>query len=297
MFEPITLARLNKLVNERGGKCLSTEYINKYSKLVWQCKNNHVFEYNLFNIWRGAWCLKCKKLKILDEINEFVKMYNGKCLSLTYKQKNSKLLWQCKNNHEFIQSWGNVLKGNWCKKCKKLEQFEEIKEIAKNHGGICLSEKFTSNTVALSFKCKDGHIFKQLSDNIKKGNWCKKCISNEKLKDVRDIAIKHGGLCLSEIYNENTSKLNFKCKYGHIFKMTEDNIKKGNWCLRCEKKENKIKYYQDLAQKYGGKCLSEEYLYRFYTLKWQCQNGHIWETLPYEIERGHWCRRCADDTN
>ena len=30
-----------KIALDNGGRCLSTEYINKQSKLTWCCENNH----------------------------------------------------------------------------------------------------------------------------------------------------------------------------------------------------------------------------------------------------------------
>ena len=49
--------------------------------------------------------------------------------------------------------------------------------------------------------------------------------------------------------------------------------------------------YKIAAQK-GGKCLSDKFCGMFHKLKWQCRNGHIWESLPSNIKKGHWCPYC-----
>jgi hypothetical protein len=47
-----------------GGKCLSGEYINARTKLIWQCSVGHVFELVPSKIKnQGLWCRKCKTAK------------------------------------------------------------------------------------------------------------------------------------------------------------------------------------------------------------------------------------------
>ena len=54
-----------------------------------------------------------------------------------------------------------------------------------------------------------------------------------------------------------------------------------------------IQDMHNLANKYGGKCLSEKYINANTKLKWQCQKGHIWESTPSSVRRGHWCLECS----
>ena len=39
-----TIEEMQKLAEERGGKCLSKKYRNRYSKLTWQCKEGHQWD-------------------------------------------------------------------------------------------------------------------------------------------------------------------------------------------------------------------------------------------------------------
>ena len=50
---------------------------------------------------------------------------------------------------------------------------------------------------------------------------------------------------------------------------------------------------QELAKAKGGICLSKSYTFTHIKLKWQCENGHLWEAVPSSIKRGSWCARCV----
>ena len=55
-----------------------------------------------------------------------------------------------------------------------------------------------------------------------------------------------------------------------------------------------IEDMQKLAESKGGKCLSKKYVNNETKLKWQCKEGHIWETTPSKIiNSGRWCHICA----
>ncbi len=50
---------------------------------------------------------------------------------------------------------------------------------------------------------------------------------------------------------------------------------------------------RSIAEKRGGKCLSEVYVNNKARLVWQCVNGHIWEARPVNVKSGRWCPACA----
>ena len=51
-----SIADMQELARTKGGKCLSEEYINSKTKLIWQCKNGHEWGANPHNIQSGKWC-------------------------------------------------------------------------------------------------------------------------------------------------------------------------------------------------------------------------------------------------
>ena len=54
-----SIEEMQKLAEERGGRCLSPAYKGGHSKLLWECSKGHQWEATPANIRRGSWCPKC----------------------------------------------------------------------------------------------------------------------------------------------------------------------------------------------------------------------------------------------
>ncbi|RHZ69538.1 hypothetical protein Glove_283g76 [Diversispora epigaea] len=72
-----TLEVAKQIAFNRNGECLSTEYINTRSDLLWRCTNGHLWNAPLFNIKvLGAWCPFCRN-KCENLCREIVTKYLG----------------------------------------------------------------------------------------------------------------------------------------------------------------------------------------------------------------------------
>ena len=116
----------------------------------------------------------------------------GKCLSDSYINNKHKLLWQCKFNHRWSASLGNVKdKGNWCQICninlladnKRLKGLIIAQQIAQNHNGKCLSKKYKNNKTKILWRCQYGHTWKSTLDTVKNSkSWCPECAQTKRAK-------------------------------------------------------------------------------------------------------------------
>lgn len=185
----------------------------------------------------------------IDEFKELAIKKGGKLLSTKYLGNSKKLLWQCVFGHKWMAQPSSIKIGSWCPKChfKKIgENFqkytiEDMQEIAKKHGGKCLSEKY-SHKEKLVWQCSCGNIWKAIpSPIIYRNSWCPKCskliIGKLSLKynisDMYKIAEDNGGKCLSKAYYSN-HKLIWQCLLGHIWKANFYNILYNkSWCPIC----------------------------------------------------------------
>jgi hypothetical protein len=121
------------------------------------------------------------------------------------------------------------------------EYLSLIKGIAEQRGGRCLSDYYAGNFVHLSFQCKEGHIWKATPANIKRGKWCPYCAGKYKtISDMQKMAKAREGKCLSEKYVNDTTKLKWQCKKGHIWETTPGHVKGGSWCPECAGRKPKI---------------------------------------------------------
>ncbi|MFQ5714960.1 MAG: hypothetical protein ACE5GU_13090 [Candidatus Scalinduaceae bacterium] len=118
------------------------------------------------------------------------------------------------------------------------------------------------------------------------------------IEEMQKIAEECGGKCLSNLYVNNHTKLLWKCAERHKWKATPDTIKQGKWCKKCadkvraEKRKGTIEEMQEIAEKRGGKCLSDTYVNSSTNLLWECAKKHRWKATPSNIKSGKWCKKC-----
>ncbi|MFC1827728.1 hypothetical protein ACFLZQ_07360 [Thermodesulfobacteriota bacterium] len=172
----------------------------------------------------------------------------------------------------------------------------DIQKFAEAKNGKCLSREYINSKNKLLWKCEFGHQWETTYGSVRSGNWCSVCAGNKKLsiEDMRDIAQKLGGKCISEKYINNRTKLIWECAHGHRWPAKPTHIKDGHWCPECEgNKKLTLEDMELLAESFGGKCLSDSYVNAFTKIKWECANGHQWGALPLSARKGHWCSTCS----
>ena len=54
-----------------------------------------------------------------------------------------------------------------------------------------------------------------------------------------------------------------------------------------------LKDIQNIADSRGGICLSDSYKNVKTLMKFECKEGHIWETKAVMVVAGHWCKKCG----
>jgi hypothetical protein len=114
------LIEMHRIARERGGDCLSKRYVNSKVKLLWQCSCGHQWLATPFSIKvRNSWCPVCAGNQPLgmEAMQILAQNKDGKCLSKHYKNCKTKMLWQCKNGHQFLSTPDNIKQGKWCSYC------------------------------------------------------------------------------------------------------------------------------------------------------------------------------------
>lgn len=384
---PLTLAEMHDIAKERGGKCLSTEYVNSTSNLLWECKEGHKWEAVPGSIKSGSWCRRCAGLEKLtiEDMHTLAKNRGGLCLSTEYMSSQTKLRWQCANGHVFFTTPSHIkTSGSWCRTCdyesKRIKfglGLSKMNEVAAFHGGKCLSTEYKNTRSKLLWECKEGHQWHTSASSILSGkSWCPACSSLINEAIIRAIFEKIFNAHFPKVrpkwlmgssgypleldgYNEELKiafeyhgEQHFKKNYFTNLKKNsdlafdkqqlDDSIKR-NVCLdngvtlieipytikaseyvnyifeSCNKKNiklkndsffdykilsistrTKIQELKDVASSRGGKCLSETYLGYTHKLLWQCGSGHTWEATPASIYKsGHpsWCPYCSGSKN
>ena len=113
------------------------------------------------------------------------------------------------------------------------------------------------------------------------------------LDDMRTIAARHGGKCLSDAYLGGKTKLLWQCAEGHQWEAIPNNVKTGYWCPHCAgNARGQIHEMAAIARKRGGECLSDTYINSHTPLFWRCADEHQWQASPNNIKSGKWCPYC-----
>jgi hypothetical protein len=125
---PVTIERMHALAAERGGRCLSTVYVNALTKLLWQCGEGHepwLAKPN--DIQQGHWCPTCSRCArgTIEKMHALAAKRGGKCLSTEYVNNHTKLLWQCGEGHEtWLAKPNDIQTGYWCPTCARKKKAE-----------------------------------------------------------------------------------------------------------------------------------------------------------------------------
>jgi len=179
-----------------------------------------------------------RQKKFALEFENAVEVLGGKVLG-SYLFALSKVSVVCAKGHVFDALPADVKSGHWCVVCagKKKLNIELFREIAKQRGGVCLSEKYVNQDGKLLWRCAAGHEFLMSGDQVKnKKQWCAACAGVKRLdiKLMRDLADQRGGKCLSTSYVNQKTPLLWACKDGHTWKATGGSIKNmKSWCPSC----------------------------------------------------------------
>lgn len=177
---------------------------------------------------------------------------------------------------------------------------EEMEELAAIRGGNCLSNQYINLRTNLEWQCSEHHVWEAPPDSIRSGSWCPVCAGRPKLTidDMKDIAKSHGGKCLTKRYVNAHTHLKWRCKKGHEWQATYNNIGKGKWCPRCaheniaSKQRLTIKEMRAIAKSRGGKCISDGYINIDTKIEWECIRRHRFNARPDTVKRGQWCPEC-----
>ena len=121
---------------------------------------------------------------------------------------------------------------------EKKYNIEYFQNLARQKGGICLSERYTNGRIKLSWKCDKGHLFALEPRAIFNRNyWCPDCTGRKQtrhtIQSLKSVARNRGFELRSNEYKGGNIKLKFNCSNGHLFELTPEHLLKGIGCREC----------------------------------------------------------------
>jgi hypothetical protein len=139
---------------------------------------------------------------------------------------------------------------NWshgyrCFECRK-NSYEYVKDQIEKEGYTLLSKEYKNNKTKLKVRCPKGHIYYVAWSTWKNGGRCLICSIENRKVSINEIkrTVKKRGYQLIDYNYENGYKLKVKCKNGHVWNPTFNNLKRGSGCPICLR-EGKRSYLEN----------------------------------------------------
>ncbi len=250
-YSPDKLEALRSLAAPFEGELVSESYLGSKHKYIWKCSAGHLFESLPANVSKGQWCPECAGNKRLEigALHELANSRGGMLIATKYTRNSDKLEWQCACGNIWTARVRDIRRGHWCPVCG-IEQrsesqrlgIEEMKQMAASKHGACLSSSYANKESKLEWRCVRGHTWMATPGKIRQGRWCPTCAIEKRAKKrrltidaMRSIASMYQGECLSNEYFNARTKLEWRCRLGHTWEATPDNVKRGGWCPICRK--------------------------------------------------------------
>ena len=252
-----------KILLEKHGCKLLSEYKNTTTTLKIKCKCGNVFEKTLkvMNKSKKYMCNNCIKNILTKAQTMPYEEVKNKIANLGYKLLTSKDEYtkasdkckiQCDKGHIYYQIPLDLFKGHKCKKCateevvsKQRLNKETILKILQLKNLEWIDEDYKSNDLPIKVKCKKcNHIFYPTIHNLKSGSRCPNCFELNRGKkkiipyEKRVEYIEKFGfkiLTPKEEYINGSTKIKFKCSKGHIYTSDLNHFYSGNRCPICNK--------------------------------------------------------------
>ncbi len=204
---------------------------------------------------------------------------------------------------------------------KENSLFETNLELAKEwnydkNGNLRPEHVLANSGKKVWWKCAKGHEWQAIIYSRNKGNGCPYCAGKHAIKGKSDLATlnpklasewnyeKNGDLKPEDVTVNSGKKAWWKCNNGHEWQATIDKRNKGRGCPYCSGKKV-LKGVNDL--KTLNPRLAEEWNYEKNAglipenfsassgvkVWWKCSNGHEWQAVIANRNKGSGCPYCS----
>ena len=315
MANKYSLEGMHRLAKSKEGRCLSEEYINTKTKLIWECKKKHQWKAIPESIIRlGTWCPECaghKKLD-LDKMQAVARSRGGKCLSALYVNVDTNYFWECSKGHEFRNTFSHIKNGGqWCPVCSKSGVSEEVCRVTfeqvfgerfikvkpswlRNTKGNLMELDGYSEKLKIAFEYQGAQHFRVLKVYTKSDEALTKRIDDDLLKQTICKANGVNLFILDETMPYDSFAKEIK-KQSRSFGIDISNYNFTKIDInQAHIRNDRLEELRSLLDKKEIDLLSDKFLTAKEKYSMKCRiDGHVWRAIGSEIFAGAGCKKCA----
>lgn len=309
-----TIKDAKKLAATYGGECLSTEYNNSTTPLIWRCKLGHTWESTYSNVAAGGWCRHCASGKSERICRALFKATFGNDFN---KQRPKWLIGPSGSPLEldgYAQTLGIAFEFQGHQHTKKHDYFDktvtsfekrkmydQVKSALCRQKGVKLFQIFPFEDISdlrrqLLREAKRLNIKLPKNPSTVSVSGAETASPDMTLRMLK--AAKNARLKLHTDYCSDANQpILVECEDGHKWNTNIHRIEKGQHCRVCAGLVRlDLRDIKDWARKRGWTCLSKSYLDSRSNLTWKCSKGHIWEASWSNVSKKNrptGCPECA----
>ena len=240
---------------------------------------------------------------------------------------NKKVWWKCGSGHEWQATIVNRNKGRKCPYCsgkKVLKGYNDLQTVNpalakewnyEKNNGLTPTEVTPNSNKKAWWRCSQGHEWVVTINNRTNGNGCPYCSGRYIVKGENDLQTvnptlakewnyeKNNGLTPTDVTANSNKKVWWKCSQGHEWQATIANRNYGTGCPYCSGRYA-IKGKNDLQtvnptlakewnyEKNNGFSPSEVTPNSNKKVWWRCSQGHEWQAIIQDRNKGRGCPIC-----
>lgn len=310
-----TIEEMRDIAKNRGGKCLSDDYLGYKKKLKWKCSLGHEWEATPGSIYGlKTWCPYCagNTTKTLKDMQELAIKRGGKCLSEEYINVDTKYLWMCSLGHEWEATFNKISHGQWCPTCSKSGISEEVARTAfeqmtgekfpkkrpawlRNSRGYQMEFDGYNEKLRIAFEYQGIQHFDVNTRYMKNKAKLLERIEDDKLK-----------MSLAKEHKVNLFIIDYRMFYSDFPKNILSQAKQMGINQSVFIKTHDIDFHKAyvrldrideikaLVEGRNGRLISNKWLGVKERYEVHCNKcGHEWSVVGSELIAGAWCRKCA----
>lgn len=313
------LEQAKEIAAKQHGECLSTKYITGITPLHWKCQNGHEWHTGLSDIKKGTWCPECGSGVRERLCRHYFEKITGQ---LFPKSKPKWLINSLGNRMEldgYCEEIGIAFEHQGEQHYRKVAHFNRRDETLARRivddaqkRNLCLEKRIS--LIEVPFHIPKNELSTYIFNHLKNLSLSLQLVNldtiarleyvpSTELHELKKIAKARGGECLSNVYLGVLGKHRFRCSKGHEWEATAVNVKSRTWCPTCKperignsNRKYSVESMSKIAEKHGGKFISEIFKSVNFRYSWRCKLGHEWLATPTDIMKGTWCRLCANNS-
>ena len=194
--------------------------------------------------------------------------------------------------------------------CRKVTHEEFVDRVSKVNPNITIIGKYTNMHTKIECECQCGHKWFPLAMDIARGEGCPKCgLISRALKRtkpheqfVEEVRNINPDITVIGTYKNANTKIEFRCKEGHKWITTPDNVLNGSICLTCANIQSSLRqrkphdqFVQEIHNIHPDITVVGKYVNSKTKIEFMCSKGHVWLATPSTILKGCSCPKCKGE--